>query len=419
MFKNTPLKEIVLLWLGWAIILVGFQHLVVTRFDVKRPDRIIGWTEGDTNLATLRKQLYLNDPFLNPLVAWDSEYYLSIAVKGYDDAEVDFVVKGAAGYSKNYAFFPLYPKLMKALALPLQWLGMTPIATATLAGLIISLLGTLAGMIALYDLASAELSQNEALRAVFYLLIFPTGFFLAQIYTEGLFIGLAFSALALMRRGAQGQRYLLAAAVLSALAVLTRAVGGALAPALLISQWAQAPKGGRWKALGLGALYALLPLGAYLGWSYSPWGHAFRFVEQNFFGRSTLAFGTSLQGWGNAWNIVIGKLDSVVPWTLGIPAQSRIYYTMEFLVVGLGLLAAILVARRHPEAAVFSLGAWAIAVFSGYPQSNLRYMLALPAIFLLLGRWGKNPAFDRLWTILSLLLMGLFAALYAFDFWVA
>ena len=49
----------------------------------------------------------------------------------------------------------------------------------------------------------------------------------------------------------------------------------------------------------------------------------------------------------------------------------------------------------------------------------IRYALAVPPIFLLLGRLGERPVFDRGWTVLSLLLMALLATLYSFDFWVA
>lgn len=53
------------------------------------------------------------------------------------------------------------------------------------------------------------------------------------------------------------------------------------------------------------------------------------------------------------------------------------------------------------------------------PQGMIRYALAVPPIFLLLGRLGEHPAFEGGWTVLSLLLMGLLAAVYSFDFWVA
>ena len=86
--------------------------------------------------------------------------------------------------------------MMRLFAMPLSLFGLNAIATATLAGVIVSLLGTLAAMIALYEFASVEMDEASGIRAAFYLLIFPSGFFLAEIYTEGLFVGLAFSSLA-------------------------------------------------------------------------------------------------------------------------------------------------------------------------------------------------------------------------------
>lgn len=419
MYKTT-FQKILLLWLAWAVILVSFQKLVVVRFAPYRPDKVIGWTKTETSLQEIKRQVYLSDPFLNELVAWDSEYYLSIAVKGYDDPTVDYVEAGGEKFTKNYAFFPLYPVVTRIVALPLRPLGLTPIATATLAGMFVSLLGTLAGMFALFELAVDELGEDGAFRTVFYMLIFPTGFFLAQIYTEGLFIGLAFSSLALMHKSILGKRYLFASALLASLALLTRAVGGALVFAILAHQWFSTPKESRLKALGWGVLASLLPVGTYVVWYFSKLGDGFHFVESNFFGRGMFNIPGSLAGWSDAWSIVTGNLTPDIPvWVLGEPAQSKIYYALEFLIVGLGLLAVILVWKKHFEAAVFSLAAWAIAVTSGSPQSNIRYMLVLPAIYLLLGRWGKNPVFDRAWTMISLLLMGLLAILYSFDFWVA
>ncbi len=67
----------------------------------------------------------------------------------------------------------------------------------------------------------------------------------------------------------------------------------------------------------------------------------------------------------------------------------------------------------------FSLAVVLISWGSGDIQSFHRYILGAPAIFLVLSRWGKNPVFDRAWTILSLLLMGTLAMLFAFNMWVA
>jgi hypothetical protein len=48
-----------------------------------------------------------------------------------------------------------------------------------------------------------------------------------------------------------------------------------------------------------------------------------------------------------------------------------------------------------------------------------RYALTAPAVFIALAAWGRNPIFDRLWTLASILWMGLLAAAFALDMWVA
>ncbi len=421
--QRIPVQKLIVLWAAWAILTLGFQQLVTTRLELKRPDHVLGWTSSETTLSTLKENYYLVEPFLNEQVAMDSEYYLSIAVAGYDDPEVDYVTAPEPAnqeqFTKNYAFYPLYPTLIKVFMLPLQPLGLAPVAAATLAGIIVALLGTLVGVLALYDLVYPLLGEEGAFRAVFYLLIFPTGFFLAQVYTEGLFIGLVFGSLALMQRGARDRRYYWAASLLAALAVLTRSVGAALVLALLVQVWLNAGKDNRWKALAWGLVYSSLPVGIYLAMSFSSWGEGFRFVQENFFGRSMLNLSGSIEGWTAALQIVLGGTQGIPGWVMGRQEMTRLYFTLEILAVLLGLLAILLTWKQLPHAAAFSLAAWGIAVTSGFPQSNIRYMLVLPVIFLLLGRWGRRPVFDRAWTITSLLLYGMLLTLFSFDFWVA
>ena len=56
---------------------------------------------------------------------------------------------------------------------------------------------------------------------------------------------------------------------------------------------------------------------------------------------------------------------------------------------------------------------------SGPAQGIHRYVLGAPAVFIALTRWGTNPVFDRAWTLLSILLMGMLSMLFAFNMWVA
>src|SRR5574341_528415 len=234
---STSLRNLVLLWLSWAIILIAFQKIAGERFQPQRPDLVLQWTPSETRASSQNDQPYLLDPVLNEQVSWDSEFYLSIATVGYEDPDVrtlrprsDTGTTDERLLSLNYAFFPLYPLAMRLVTWPLRLVGIAPIAASAIAGVTISLLGTFAGMLALHDLTNEELGEEGGLRTAFYLLIFPTGFFLAQVYTEGLFIGLAFGSLALTRR-----KQWVAAAVLAALATWTRAVGAALVIPLALS----------------------------------------------------------------------------------------------------------------------------------------------------------------------------------------
>ena len=227
---KTAASNIALLGLAWVIIILSFQWIVTTRLEIKHPDRAVFWTERETMPSSNQGKIYLLEPFMNRQVAWDSEYYVGIAVAGYDDPDAGFVINPNTGQKaiKNYSFFPFYPYAMRMAAFPLRWFGLNPLAAVSLAGVVVSALGTLAGLLALWDITRPYFEEEDAYRAVFYALIFPTAFFFTMVYTEGLFIGLAFGSLALSKRGHWAW-----ASLLALLATWTRAHGAALALPLL------------------------------------------------------------------------------------------------------------------------------------------------------------------------------------------
>lgn len=411
---STSLRNLVLLWLSWAIILIAFQKIAGERFQPQRPDLVLQWTPSETRASSQNDQPYLLDPVLNEQVSWDSEFYLSIATVGYEDPDVrtlrprsDTGTTDERLLSLNYAFFPLYPLAMRLVTWPLRLVGIAPIAASAIAGVTISLLGTFAGMLALHDLTNEELGEEGGLRTAFYLLIFPTGFFLAQVYTEGLFIGLAFGSLALTRR-----KQWVAAAVLAALATWTRAVGAALVIPLALSWYYEVwskegtPNSG-WSQTGVGIL-VLLPIFAYGIWNLFL-GEQFRLVEASFFSRGAFLMGPSLNQW-------MGALSTMVS---GTNPQATIYYALEFATMALAFGACLATFKSYPGLSLFGLAVLLISASSGVAQSMARYVLAVPSIYILLSRWGKNPVFDRAWTLASVLLMGLLATLFTFDMWVA
>jgi len=427
--KKTPFLQILFLWLAWVFIVISFQALATARLKPQWPDKAQEWTTRETDSADYQAgHPYLLEPFLNDQVAWDSEYYLGIATGGYNDPQITHLSESGVtapspnpppadprSYSLSYAFLPLYPWMMWLVSWPLKLLGLNPIATSTLAGILVSALGTFGGMLALYDLTQDSLGEDGALRAAFYLIIFPTGFFLVQVYTEGLFVGLAFGCLAMLKR----RRWWLAA-LLGAAAALTRAVGVALVIPMAISwirtgewynldvEWRQIfLQGIPWRSVGK-ALLAFAPLVAFVIWKFSYLGLAFDYVETNFFGRGVLNLGYGFFAWTEAFRGLFS----------GVPERTA-YFLTEFIGLALGLVTCIACLKHDPEVAWFSLAVFITSWGSGPAQGIQRYILGAPAVFIMLARWGKNPVFDRAWTTFSLLLMGLLAMLFAFNFWVA
>jgi hypothetical protein len=363
---------------------------------------------------------------MNRQVSFDSEYYLSIAVAGYgDEASHSMTTRGGQTLSLTYAFFPLYPFTVRAVAAPLSVLGMNPIATATLAGVIVSLLGTLVAMIALYDITRTELEDSGALRTAFYLLIFPSSFFLAMVFSEGLFVGLAFGSLALMRR-----RQLLLAGILAALATWTRSIGLLLIIPLALSwlttfDWSVVrARLGRppvfdptldrpvqplsLRTVGAGIVAILLPIAAYFIWQRAL-GREFNIVEEQWFGRALFDFDSVRDGWQYA-------IDQIIS---GEFLARRAWYLMEIASVVLAAIACLGIARRYPIIALFSLMALVFPLTTGWPQSLIRYVLAVPALYIFLGRLGRSTAFDRIWTVASVMVLSMQAGLFAWDMWVA
>ena len=417
---NGKLGSVVITWFCWAFIMVGYVAYVQGRFDIKPGDKALSWTESETQPTSQNDKPYLLEKFMNGHVAWDSEYYLSIAVGGYDDPAMRAIApnfnwdspqvqlkKDALKdwVSMNYAFFPFYPMLIRVFMFPLTIFGLNKIATATLAGVFVSMLGALGGSIALYDLARDYDGDDGGLRAAFYLLIFPASMFLAVVYTEGLFLGLTFGALALARR-----KQWLWAGILAFFATWTRAAG-ALVLLPMVWYW--------WQDDGLKKLFSAFswkeivkvlliasPIYAYVIFN-AVLGHNFHIVESLFFGRKLLAFKASWDAWKAA---VLWMMDPT-------NKQAFTYYSVEFGALFFAVVACVWMFWRDPALALYGLTSILFSVTSGAAQGAHRYVLAAPALFLFPASVGKHSAFDRTWTLLCILLMGVFLSMFAFNFW--
>src|SRR5918992_4573478 len=155
---------------------------------------------------------------------WDAPHYLDIAGTGY-------VAQGVE--ARWIVFFPLYPWLVRAAAFVLR--------DELLAAFFVSGVASVAAGLLLYRLARADGETEEVARgAVFYLLIFPTAYFLHIGYNESLFLALALGAFLAAR-----SRLWWAAGLLGGLAALTRINGVVLLPALAFEAWDEDRGAGR------------------------------------------------------------------------------------------------------------------------------------------------------------------------------
>ena len=105
--------------------------------------------------------------------------------------------------------------------------------------------------------------------------------------------------------------------------------------------------------------------------------------------------------------------------SIGRASSTSVYVALEFLALALGTLACIWLLRRMPGVALFGLAMIVVSAGSSTALGMDRYVLAVPAIFLMLASFGRHDVVDRAWVMASTLLMGMLAMLFTFGYWVS
>ncbi|MCX6372572.1 MAG: mannosyltransferase family protein [Actinobacteria bacterium] len=152
---------------------------------------------------------------LEPWAHWDGVWFIRVAADGY----------GAHGHSQ--AFFPLYPLLVRVVA----------VATGhnyVVAGLVVSLACYAGAMAVLFKLAHALLGPRVALWSVVFISVFPTALFFQAVYSESLFLLLTLLSFWWARRSSWAL-----AGLAGLLAVLARSNGVVLLLPLAVMWWEQ------------------------------------------------------------------------------------------------------------------------------------------------------------------------------------
>jgi Gpi18-like mannosyltransferase len=318
---------------------------------------------------------------------WDAPHYLDIARLGYVSEGVE---------ARWIVFYPLYPWLVRGAAFVLR--------DELLGAFFVSGAASVAAGVLLYRLARVDEAEEVARASVFYMLVFPTAYFLHVGYTESLFIALALGAFLAAR-----SRRWWAAGLLGALAALARVNGLLLIPALAFEAWDEyRASGRRVRAAWLWSLGPLVGFGVYLFINWWVLGDPRAFLEmqgQHWFKSLTWPWVGVTEAWKSIW----GRAPS--------EAQMVGWQELFFLLLGLGLTAWAWL-RLRASYAVWMTCNWLLWTSTKFVLSVPRYTLVLFPAFILLARLRvSRPAWGAAVAVWSLLFLALFAARFAQGYW--
>jgi hypothetical protein len=323
-----------------------------------------------------QKQGHFTDPFFQ----WDSYWYMSIVRDGYHYVE---------GASSNVHFFPLFSLLVKLASLITGEMIVT--------GFVISNLAFLGAALYL-DLLIRRDGHGDAVadKAVFYLLIFPTGFWLSLYYPESLYLMLSLGALYHARCG-QWFR----ACALGGLLALTKTPGVFIAVPLAMEYFGVDLKRlwpTRWNRIDARVLWlALVPLGLGLYMMYL----AVAFGEPMAFSKATATWSRKIV----PFYVTFQNMDMY-------PLFEQILYYGTVLIGAASLIVGF-AARLRLSYLVYTGMLFLLFISSNIFESIQRHVLMLFPVYWMLGLAGARSALaDRAITVASVMLLTLFTVLF-------
>ncbi len=151
--KKKELKRLVYIFLLYKIIIISIAY---TSYAIIPEE------------ASRRKH---SDPLLDPFAQLDARAYLDIAKNGYNAEFND---------TSNYGWYPLYPLLVRLFS----FVGYE------LSAFLIANIFSFFSVVLLYLLVKYEFNEKIGEKSLFYLLFFPSAFFLTAMYSESLFLAL-------------------------------------------------------------------------------------------------------------------------------------------------------------------------------------------------------------------------------------
>jgi len=300
----------------------------------------------------------------NYSACWDTASYQQIAANGYTYTP---------DQPSTIAFFPMYPLLMR-------WADdLIPGPGDVKAGVIVSFLALIVGIVYIFLLTRRDFGETIAWRTVGYQLLFPSAFFFSAAYSEAIFLAAVAGSIYHARRG-QWVR----AGLFAAFGSATKLAGVLLMVPLVIEALTQRAWTRPRPFTVVGVLLA--PLGAitYFTWLHVEYGsyRTFFDAQQNWIRESfSPVFVMGI-------NRLRGDIsDAVLFYPPTITPIPGVWILIDTTLVALFLAAGVYLWLRVRA----SYGALVIAPsllfgLSGNPQSLNRYLLVLFPVYILLAK---------------------------------
>lgn len=380
------IKKILVLFLIWRI----FLFFPVLASNILISPRI-GY--GYTLLTYfLEKGSVLSNFLIYPFGNFDGVYYLLIA---------------AQNYTVNAGFFPFFPLLINVFThlLGANILPFDPKQYFTAIALVSSFF--LASLIVFYKLLRLDYKDNVAIWSIIFLLIFPTSFFYAAIYSESLFLLLSLLCFYFARKNKW-----IWAGIVGALLSTTRLVGIAMFPALLYEYFKNANN----KSLGKLLSIFLTPIGliAYAFYNLLRWGNPFYFIQAQ----------------GNFQNN--RTVDSIILFPQTVFRYVKILFTVKpiiyewwvaffelsFFIFALILFYVAWKKRIRLSYLIFGVLCFLVPVSSGTFSGLPRYILPIFPLFITMALL-RNKTFKIIYCVISVVLLFLFFMLFSKGYFIS
>jgi len=322
--------------------------------------------------------------WLEFFVKWDSNHYISIAKGWYPDVS-GFLTTDHI----QYAFFPLYPALIRVFTFVTN--------NYLLSGVVISNIAFLISCILLVKIVRFQYNNDVAVRSLKYMIFFPAAFVFSGVYAESLFFMFLLFCFyfALQKKWNR-------VGICLFLLTLTKSIGIFMTLPLFLIYYSQKEysfKKFRFDIiyLSFGAVGALL----FFYYVYTKTGDFFAYTHSQ-----ELGWGAHLRSPLEGFYWILQDTKHIAPFinavftivvfvflTLFFKKIGFIYYVTSFLFILVPLM-----------------------YFGASHLSHIRYVLPIFPLYILLGRLGENKNVDIPLTAILLLLQGFLMVFWGFGF---